>query len=96
MDTTANYRMHGALLSVGQADAALLVGRNLARPDPMGDMPGFKGMFVPGDKIDRHILGEETMLRLVGGVTVARNEVADTVVTIQPIDIDGVFDEETT
>ncbi len=94
MDNTANYRRHGALLSIDPVGAAFLAGRGLASPDPLGDGDGLVGMVVPGDKIDRHIQGGDPALRLVGGVMVARGEERDAVIGVWQTDIDGLFDEE--
>ena len=94
MDSTASYRKHGALLSMGPVGAAFLASRHLASPDPMGDRDGLIGMSVPNDKISRHIGGEDPVLCLVGGVMVGKDDDADVVIGAFQVSIDGLFDEE--
>ena len=94
MDSAANYRRHGALLSMGPVGAAFLASRHLASPDPMGNRDGLIGMSVPNDKVNCHIGGENPVLSLVGGVMIGRDDGTDVVIGVFPVSIDGLFDEE--
>lgn len=91
MDATNSYRRHGALLSLGPWDAAFLLELRLAVYEPMGDGIGLIGIYVPGDRIDRHIPGGDPALRLIGGIMVERGDERDAIIGINQISIEGLF-----
>lgn len=94
MDNTANYRKHGALLSLSPDDALFLASRGLAKRDLMGDGDGLVGMSIPGEKIDRYIPDGNRVLWLVGGVVVKRSDESDAVIGVHRISVSGLFDKE--
>jgi len=95
--TTEWYRHWGALLSVSEEDAIILVnGREIGVLDWMGNTDsGLRGVHIPGHMIDRFVPGEPPRLFLVGRVEIIRDdERGDAIASIRTINIDGLFDEE--
>lgn len=95
-DITKAYRRHGAILEMSRQDAGVIIVRRIATFDPKYNTEnGLLGVRVPGEKIDLFVPGELPQLFLVGGIKIIRDDcLGDSIESIKPINIGGLFDEE--
>lgn len=95
-DITKAYWRHGAILEMSGLDAGTLVARGIATSYPAYNTEnGLQCVHVLGEKIDRFVPGESPQLFLVGGIKIIRDDsLGDSIESIKPININGLFDEE--
>ena len=93
MTLTESFRKYGAILSVEEHDARILIIRDLANFELLGDEEDLIGLHVPGNKVDTYTGGDEPVLTLVGGWSINRGDI-DYISGKREIDLTGLFDEE--
>jgi hypothetical protein len=90
MTLIESFRKHGAILSVSEDDARILLVRGLADFEDLGDKKDLIGLHVPGNKVDIYIGGDNPILTLVGGWSISRGD-RDYISGKVEIDLTGII-----